>query len=127
MTPGPPTAPAMRDDLPARPEDDPEFLELRRLFVRDARRNAGEMASLLAVGPGLPAGEPGLRFRKLSHDLRGTGGSYGFPIITLFAGEAEDTYLERGHPDALRAIVGMLEGAILQAGGLVGAGDLPSS
>lgn len=111
----------------SRPEDDPEFLELRRLFVREAHRNAGEMASLLHGAADLPAGEPGMRFRKLAHDLRGTGGSYGFPIITLYAGEAEDTYLERGRTDSLRAIVGMLDGAIRHAGGLIGIHDLPSA
>ncbi len=104
--------------------DDPEFLELRRQFVREARGNVREMATVLAAaGVVLPAGDAGLRFRKLAHDLRGSGGSYGFPIVSLYGAEAEDTYLEGGKPEVLRAIVTMLGQSILQAGTLVHAED----
>ena len=112
-------------EIPDFRQDDPEFLDLRREFVREALQRTTEMATILKRSdPGLPAEAPGTRFRKLAHDLRGAGGSYGFPIVTLFAGEAEDTYLDQGHPEALAAIVGMLDGAVRQAGGLVGIPDL---
>jgi hypothetical protein len=104
--------------------DDPEFLALRRQFVLEARDNVREMAELLArAGDALPVEDRGIRFRKLAHDLRGSGGSYGFPIVSLYSGEAEDTYLEGGDAKALRAIVTMLGQSILQAGVLVGAAD----
>ena len=104
--------------------EDPEFLELRRQFVLEARGNVREMGTLLAAaGAALPAGDAGLRFRKLAHDLRGSGGSYGFPIVSLYGGESEDSYLEGGRPEVLRAIVAMLGQSILQAGTLVGVAD----
>jgi hypothetical protein len=102
--------------------DDAEFLELRRRFVRDAAARAKELAALLdGAAGGLPAGEPGLRFRGLAHDLRAAGGSYGFPIVSLYAGEAEDTYLDRGSPAVLHEVLRLLEGSLAQAGSLVGA------
>ena len=112
-------------DIPDFRHDDPEFLDLRREFVREALQRTREMTTILEKsGPALPGQATGTRFRKLAHDLRGAGGSYGFPIVTLYAGEAEDTYLDAGNPEALAAIVGMLDGAVRQAGGLVGLPDL---
>ena len=106
--------------------DDPEFLDLRREFVREAIQRTREMAVILeATRPAIPADTTGSRFRKLAHDLRGAGGSYGFPIVTLYAGEVEDTYLDAGNPEALAAIVHMLDGAVRQAGSLVGIPELP--
>lgn len=115
----------MRGMHAIRPQDDPEFLELRRFFLREAAAMTREMADLLAGGAPEPGGERGLRFRKLAHDLRGSGGSYGFPIVTIHAGEAEDTHLEGGSPEALRAIVGMLEGSVRQAEALLGGPEPP--
>ncbi len=106
--------------------DDPEFQELRREFVREALQRTREMAGILetcAGGP--PRDEAGMRFRRIAHELRGAGGSYGFPIVTLYAGDAEDGYLDAADPRSLAAIVGMLEGAVRQAGALVGIPDMP--
>ena len=101
--------------------DDPEFQELRRRFVVESAGNVLEMEGILErSGGALPAAEEGRRFRKLAHDLRGSGGSYGFPIVSLYGGEAEDVYLEGGRPEALAAIVGMLSSSIRQAGVLIG-------
>ncbi len=101
--------------------DDAEFRELRRLFVQEALVRATELRRALdgASGASLPAGEAGIRFRKGAHDLRAAGGSYGFPIVSLYAGEVEDTYLDRGKLEALLALVRMLEEALQQAGALV--------
>jgi len=101
--------------------DDPEFRELRRMFVLEAREGLQELRGLLeASGESLPTASRGVRFRKIAHDLRGAGGSYGFPIVSLYAGEAEEMYVERGPPSALRTVVEMLAQSVRQAGDLVG-------
>jgi len=101
--------------------DDPEFVELRRGYILEALRDARELIALQsAAGGSLPAGDAGRRFRKLAHDLRGSGGSYGFPIVSLHAGEAEETYLDGGTADVLGEVLRMLERSILEAGRIVG-------
>ena len=101
--------------------DDTEFRELRKMFVLEAREGLAELRSLLeAAGDSLPTGGRGIRFRKLAHDLRGAGGSYGFPIVSLYAGEAEEMYVERGPPPAVRTVVEMLGQSLRQAGDIVG-------
>ena len=106
--------------------DDPEFQRLRQEFVREALQRTRELAGILEeTGGSLPKAEVGNRFRKIAHELRGAGGSYGFPVITLYAGDAEDSYLEAGNPQALTAIVEMLDGAVRRAGALVGIPDMP--
>ena len=103
--------------------DDPEFRELRRMFILEARAGLRELRGILETSGGdLPRGGPGIRFRKVAHDLRGAGGSYGFPIVSLYAGEAEDMYVERGPAPAVRTVVEMLGQSLRQAGDLV---DLP--
>ncbi len=104
---------------PASPED-PEFRELRRRFVREASVQASELRGALGrAGEVLPEGEAGLLFRKTAHDLRAAGGAYGFPIVSLYAGEVEDSYLDRGKMEALLALVRMLEESLQQAASLV--------
>jgi hypothetical protein len=101
--------------------DDPEFRELRRMFVLEAREGVRELRGLLeTAGEALPTGGRGVRFRKIAHDLRGDGGSYGFPIVSLYAGEAEEMYCERGPAPALRTVVEMLGQSVRQAGDIVG-------
>ena len=102
--------------------DDPEFRELRKMFIHEARAQIVELRTLLeSSGESLPTASRGVRFRKIAHDLRGAGGSYGFPIVSLYAGEAEEMYVERGAPGSLRTVVEMLGQALKQAGELVGA------
>ena len=60
------------------------------------------------------------RFRKLAHDLRGSGGAYGFADITETAGVLEDRVMD-GEPDAalapaLDALIGALDRALAQEG-----------
>lgn len=101
--------------------EDPEFQEMRRLFVGESAERVRELAGLLeSAGPELPRGPLGSRFRKIAHDLRAAGGAYGFPVVTLHAGDVEDAYVEMGNPEALRALVAMLEDSIQQAGVLSG-------
>jgi hypothetical protein len=103
--------------------DDPEFQEIRKMFVLEARSSVKELRGILeAAGEALPEGGRGVRFRKIAHDLRGAGGSYGFPIVSLNAGEAEEMYVERAPALALRTVVEMLGQSLRQAGELV---DLP--
>ena len=53
------------------------------------------------------AGEAELR--RVAHQLRGTGATYGFPAITQFAGEAEDAPWEE-LPKAGRRLADLLQG-----------------
>jgi hypothetical protein len=100
--------------------EDSEFRELRRRFVQEASVRAAELRTALdRAGESLPAGEAGLLFRKVAHDLRAAGGAYGFPIVSLYAGEVEDTYLDRAKMEALLALVRMLEESLQQAASLV--------
>ena len=101
--------------------DDPEFRELRRMFILEARERIVELRTLLETsGDSLPPAARGIRFRKIAHDLRAAGGSYGFPIVSLYAGEAEDMYVDREAPSAVRTVIEMLAQSLKQAGELVG-------
>lgn len=101
--------------------EDPEFREIRRRFIQEASIRAAELRSALdRAGQTLPSGEAGLLFRKAAHDLRAAGGSYGFPIVSLYAGEVEDTYLDGGKMEALLVLARMLEDSLRQAASLVG-------
>ena len=57
--------------------------------------------------------ESGIR-RKV-HSIRGSGGAYGFPDISLRAGEAEDAFLAGEGNDELAERLEVLEGAVRQA------------
>jgi len=101
--------------------DDPEFREMRRRFLDEtADRVKALLEALDGKTPGVPRGEAGLQFRKTAHDLRAAGGAYGFPIVSLYAGEVEDTYLDQGSLESLLALVRMLEESLEQAVSLVG-------
>ena len=53
------------------------------MFIHEARAQIVELRTLLeSSGESLPTASRGVRFRKIAHDLRGAGGSYGFPIVT---------------------------------------------
>lgn len=77
---------------------------LRTRFVQEATVELAEVERLASSGA-----EPA-RLRKLVHDLRGSGGSYGFPAITTAAAA-----LEAALPGAAPELVAALAGAIRAA------------
>jgi HPt (histidine-containing phosphotransfer) domain-containing protein len=58
---------------------------------------------------------PGSGFRRKVHSIRGSGGAYGFPDISLRAGEAEDAFLAGEGNDDLAERLVVLEGAVRQS------------
>lgn len=60
---------------------------LRVSFVEEARAECAELARLAEVAA--PASDGWRRARKLAHDLRGSGGSYGFPEVSAAAAAVE--------------------------------------
>lgn len=69
---------------------------LRRAFLVEADEDRRELERLLVAGVPTPGGEDARRARKLAHDLRGSGGSYGFPEVSAAAGALEDALAGRG-------------------------------
>lgn len=61
---------------------------LRAAFLVEAAGEVRELERLVAAGP--PAGDVARRCRKLAHDLRGSGGSYGFPAVSAAAAALDD-------------------------------------
>lgn len=89
---------------------------LRRRFVEEAERDAQEIGRLLAESAGArPAGEAGTRFRKLAHDLHGSGGGYGFPEISARARALETAFLDGVAGAPLAAAARALEDAVKEA------------
>lgn len=87
---------------------------LKRRFLAEAAAEQVELGALLAAG--LPAGSaPARRFRKVVHDLRGSGGSYGFPGISAAAERLEEA-VRRGEAAELAALLAALKVAIDRAG-----------
>jgi HPt (histidine-containing phosphotransfer) domain-containing protein len=73
------------------PEDDPLFVALRALrgeYLADAPHKIAELWKSLAR---VRNGEPGAdgELRTLVHRLAGSGGAYGFPVVTERARAAE--------------------------------------
>jgi HPt (histidine-containing phosphotransfer) domain-containing protein len=54
-------------------------------------------------------------YRRKVHSIRGSGGAYGFPDISLRAGEAEDAFLAGAGNDELVERVVTLVGTVQQA------------
>ena len=54
-------------------------------------------------------------YRRKVHSIRGSGGAYGFPDISLRAGEAEDAFLAGAGNDELVEHLEVLEGTVRQA------------
>src|SRR5262245_20796355 len=84
---------------------DPEMTELLAQFVSELPLRLAEIRQA-AQGHNLP------EVRRLAHQLRGAGGSYGFPLLTTAAARVEDIAREqtsikelRGALDQLTAIV----------------------
>lgn len=89
------------------------FRQLQRMFIGAALEDVSELADLLdAAGDKTPGGDAGDRFRKLAHDLRGTGGGYEFPAISDTAAELEDAYLAESSAEALKQSLALLRKAV---------------
>ena len=89
------------------------FRQLKKLFVGAACEDVIEMVELLECAGGcVPDGNAGDRFRKLAHDLRGTGGGYEFPAISDMAGEVEEAFLAESTTEALRGSLELLRAAV---------------
>jgi HPt (histidine-containing phosphotransfer) domain-containing protein len=67
---------------------DHELNELRREFLDEARGKVSEMQSALEGAPA-PAPETLDRLTYLAHQLKGSGGSYGYERISTDAAELE--------------------------------------
>lgn len=74
---------------------DPEFDELKREFLTEAQTKVQEISSLLEDGKQMPR-EARERIIYLAHQLKGSGGSYGFPSISSDAAALEHA-LEKMH------------------------------
>lgn len=71
---------------------DPEFDELKREFLAEAGEKVKEMGSFLATAQGTAPSSKGLeRMSYLAHQLKGAGGSYGYPTISTYAAALEET------------------------------------
>lgn len=100
------------------------FRQLQLMFVKAAVQDVAEMASLLGdTGRVLVDEDAGRRFRKLAHDLRGTGGGYRFPVISDTAAMVEDLYVERSSADVLRESLSRLRTAVDEARAALESGD----
>lgn len=89
------------------------FRQLKKLFVGAAQEDVIEMVKLLeSAGGCVPDGDAGERFRKLAHDLRGTGGGYEFPAISDTAAEVEDAFLAEPTTEALKDSLELLRKAV---------------
>jgi HPt (histidine-containing phosphotransfer) domain-containing protein len=79
--------------------------DLRRAFLAEAEGDLEELVVLLAAAaPHLPAGEAARRARKLAHDLRGSGGSYGFHPVSAAAAAVEEALVQGRRADAAAAL-----------------------
>ncbi|MCO5169859.1 MAG: Hpt domain-containing protein [Planctomycetes bacterium] len=83
---------------------------LRREFLAEARSEAEELERLVARGA--PAGDAAPRCRKLAHDLRGSGGSYGFPAVSAAAAALEEGLASGGGAADLPALARALRAAV---------------
>jgi HPt (histidine-containing phosphotransfer) domain-containing protein len=67
--------------------DDPELRELLREFVAELPQRFAALEKAAAV-------QDWQEVRRLAHQLKGSGGSYGFPAITAAAAEVEEATRE---------------------------------
>jgi len=89
---------------------------LQTLFLEDALEEVAELGRILAAvsltaGPEADDG----RARKIAHDLRGTGGSYGFAAITEAAAALEDALLDGNTGEPLELLARELAVAVREA------------
>jgi len=91
----------------ARPPTDRELRlqALKRRFLAEAAAEHAELDALLAAGLA-PGSAPARRFRKVVHDLRGSGGSYGYPEISACAERLEELLRDGGELTGQLAALG---------------------
>src|SRR5262245_6520336 len=80
---------------------DPEMAELLALFV-------SELPLRLAEVRQAAQGKNWQEVRRLAHQLRGAGGSYGFPLLTTAAAQVEDIAKDQTSVKELRAALDQL-------------------
>ncbi len=86
--------------------------ELRVQYLTEIRDDLLEMRTTTTSSPSGFDAEQQARMRKLSHDLRGSGGAYGFPAISTTAGALEDLVVAGTEPSALEPALAALERAV---------------
>jgi histidine phosphotransfer protein HptB len=60
--------------------------ELKQMYRRALPSRIAELEAALALGPD----DAAARIRRVAHALRGSGGTYGFPDVTVAAAAVED-------------------------------------
>jgi chemotaxis protein histidine kinase CheA len=93
-------------------ENDPEFVALREAYIAEARTSAARLLDALKLDAPPPDGPARAELRRLAHNLRGTGGLYGFPDITERAGELEVLLLGGGDAPSLDRAARFLHDAV---------------
>lgn len=73
----------------AQPNHDEIIARLAQEFLTDAQERIGVVETALGTGGGPDAGAL-MTIRREAHNLKGMGGSFGFPVISLIAHRLED-------------------------------------
>lgn len=104
------------------------FRQLQKMFIGAAVDDVAELDRLLAdCDTAAPDGDAGARFRKLAHDLRGTGGGYEFPAISDTAATVEEAFLTHSSAQVLRESLELLKQAVADAKSIVEKADSSES
>lgn len=82
-------------------KDEPEYADLIEIFVERLPPTVLKVRQLFNESD-WP------QFRKEIHDLKGMGGSYGFPMVTELAGEIGNQ-LRQKNPEAVKSLLQELE------------------
>src|SRR5439155_26563785 len=80
---------------------DPDLAELVALFVSELPQRLADIRQAAQE-------QNWQEVRRLSHQLRGAGGSYGFPLLTTAAGQLESVAREQANLTDLRAALDQL-------------------
>lgn len=93
---------------------------LLALYLEDALEEVNELGRILAGnGAGDAPENVDGRARRIAHDLRGTGGSYGFDAVSERAGVLEDAMLDGEHGDRLQSLARDLRASVREAHALL--------
>ncbi len=90
-----------------------EFFKLQLQFLANANNDVTEIVELIDGSASCdPSSEAGKRLRRLSHGLRGAGGSYGFDDVTSTAAQLEEACLATASLAELRKAALALKDAL---------------
>ena len=89
---------------------DVELNELRKVFLDEARQKVSEMQSALDDG----SGDALERVTYLAHQLKGSGGSYGYQRISADAEALEQALEKQAGDEQVRAHLASLQNVIDQ-------------